>query len=72
MVGGAVGLAILATMAAARTLSAETTSEAAALLDGYHLAFLVAALLAGIGVALATRLPSGAPQQAWNEDEAAA
>jgi len=72
MVGGAVGLAILATMAAARTLSAETTSEAAALLDGYHLAFLVAALLAGMGVALATRLPSGAPQQAWNEDEAAA
>lgn len=60
MVGGAIGLAILASIAAARTiaLSGGVAADASALNEGYHAAFLVAALLAAIGVALATRLPS--------------
>jgi EmrB/QacA subfamily drug resistance transporter len=67
MVGGAVGLAILATIAAARTVSlGEAVASASALLEGYHLAFLVAASLATIGVILATRLPSD-----WSEQQAA-
>jgi MFS family permease len=59
MVGGAVGLAILATIAAARTFGVGGASaNAAALLEGYHLAFVVAASLAAVGVTLAIRLPS--------------
>ncbi|HEV8670151.1 MAG TPA: MFS transporter [Candidatus Limnocylindria bacterium] len=64
MVGGAVGLAILATIAAARTfgVSGGVAADASALLDGYHAAFLVAASFAAGGVALATRLPSAVAQ----------
>jgi MFS family permease len=64
MVGGAIGLAVLATIAAARTsaLSGGAAADALALNEGYHAAFLVAALLAAVGVALATRLPSGTAQ----------
>lgn len=70
MVGGAVGLAILATIAAARTLglAGGVAADAPALLEGYHAAFLVAALLAGAGVTLATRLPSGAGQQQMSDE----
>jgi hypothetical protein len=66
MVGGAIGLAVLVTIAAARTfgVSGGIAADAAALNDGYHLAFLVAASLAAIGVALATRLPSVSAQPA--------
>jgi EmrB/QacA subfamily drug resistance transporter len=61
MVGGAIGLAVLATLAAARTIAVGggTAADAGALNDGYHLAFLVAAALAAAGVTVATRLPSG-------------
>jgi EmrB/QacA subfamily drug resistance transporter len=61
MVGGAIGLAVLVTIAAARTAAASggAPADAAALNEGYHAAFLVGAMLAAGGLALATRLPSG-------------
>src|SRR5205814_10457505 len=62
MVGGAIGLAVLVSLAAARTGAG--TADAAALNDGYHIAFLVAALLAAAGRALATRLPDHRPAPA--------
>jgi MFS family permease len=48
MMGGALGLAILASLAASRTTSLESSGEGAlaALNGGYHLAFLVGALFA--------------------------
>ena len=48
MMGGALGLAVLASLAASRTetLTAEGESQLAALTGGYHLAFLVGALFA--------------------------
>jgi len=65
MMGGALGLAVLASLAAARTdsLAALGDSELVALAGGYHLAFLIGALFAaaaaGIGIALLR--PSAAP-----------
>jgi MFS family permease len=56
MVGGAVGLAVLVSLAAARTGGA--IADAAALNDGYHVAFFVAAGLTAAGLVLATRLPT--------------
>lgn len=56
-VGGAIGLAVLASAAAMRT-GAPATSSVAALNDGYQLAFLIAAAIAAAGLALATRLPA--------------
>ena len=54
MMGGALGLAVLASLAAARTdtLLAEGASEAAALTGGYHVAFFVGALFAITAAAL--------------------
>ena len=54
-VGGALGLAVLATLATNRTtdLLAGGDSTAVALTDGYRLAFLVAAGLVGLAVAVA-------------------
>ena len=48
MMGGALGLAVLASLAASRTdtLLAAGESEAAALTGGYHVAFLVGAVFA--------------------------
>lgn len=63
-VGGALGLAVLATLSAARTNKlARTHSMAAALTGGYHLAFWIAAALvvAGIGVSVAVLRPQPAP-----------
>ncbi len=64
-VGGAIGLAVLATLATERTesLIADGESTAAALNAGYHLAFLIGAALIGvaIGVALAVIRPQQAP-----------
>jgi len=54
MVGGAIGLAVLVSLAAARTGGA---TDPAALNDGYHVAFLAAAALTVAGLVLATRLP---------------
>ncbi len=61
-VGGAIGLAVLASAAAMRTgAAASTARDAVALNDGYHAAFLIAALLAAAGLAMATRLPESGP-----------
>jgi EmrB/QacA subfamily drug resistance transporter len=53
-VGGALGLAVLATFATtrARGLSAHGASTAVALTDGYHLAFTIAAALLLVAIAL--------------------
>ena len=54
MMGGALGLAVLASVAASRTdtLLADGDSQAAALTGGYHLAFLVGAIFAVAAAAL--------------------
>jgi EmrB/QacA subfamily drug resistance transporter len=54
-VGGALGLAVLATLSTTRTenLLAEGTSTTAALTDGYQLAFIVGAALVGVAIAVA-------------------
>jgi EmrB/QacA subfamily drug resistance transporter len=54
-VGGAIGLSVLATLAAGRTDAqpARHAVDAAALNSGYHLAYLVAALLIGAGITVA-------------------
>ncbi|HEY7150367.1 MAG TPA: DHA2 family efflux MFS transporter permease subunit [Solirubrobacterales bacterium] len=54
-VGGAIGLAILATLATTRTdhLLGEGEATASALTDGYHLAFLIAAGLVAVAIAVA-------------------
>jgi EmrB/QacA subfamily drug resistance transporter len=60
-VGGALGLAVLATLSATRSdgLIADGQATASALTSGYHLAFLVGAVLvvAAIGVAVAVLQP---------------
>src|SRR6201999_3834623 len=60
-VGGALGLAVLATLSASRSddLAAHGSSTAAALTSGYHLAFWIGAalVLAGIVAALAVLRP---------------
>jgi MFS family permease len=74
MMGGAVGLAVLASAAAAhtRSLVASGHSAAAALTGGYHLAFLLGALFAFAAAALgATLLRSGAAGAAVEADEPA-
>jgi EmrB/QacA subfamily drug resistance transporter len=54
-VGGAIGLAVLATLATERTnhLVGAGESNAAALTGGYHLAYLVGAALVGVALAIA-------------------
>jgi EmrB/QacA subfamily drug resistance transporter len=56
MMGGALGLAVLASLAAARTsgLHAAGQSSLTALVGGYHLAFLVAAVFAVTAAAVGT------------------
>jgi MFS family permease len=69
-VGGAFGLAVLATLASTRTgnLRAAGESSAAALTGGYHLAFLVAAGLVGAAILIAlTVLRGPAPAAAEQE-----
>ncbi len=66
-VGGAIGLAVLATLATERTdgLLADGAANAAALNSGYHLAYLVGAALVGVALAIAlTVLRSDAPTMA--------
>jgi EmrB/QacA subfamily drug resistance transporter len=76
MMGGALGLAVLASLAASRTetLSAAGDGPLVALTGGYHAAFLVGALFAAgaaaIGVALLR--PAAAPAQDELEAELAA
>jgi hypothetical protein len=54
-VGGAIGLAVLATLATERTdgLLADGESQAAALNAGYHLAYLIGAALVAVAVVAA-------------------
>jgi EmrB/QacA subfamily drug resistance transporter len=68
MMGGALGLAVLASLAASRTesLANSGSSELEALTGGYHLAFLVGAIFAGaagaIGAFLLRPKPMGAAE----------
>jgi EmrB/QacA subfamily drug resistance transporter len=63
--GGALGLAVLATIAAVRyaALSGENVEQAVAMAGGYHLAWLVSAalVLISIGIAIATLRPRPQP-----------
>jgi len=54
-VGGAIGLAVLATLSATHSeqLIADGAARAEALNDGYHLAFLIGAALVAVAVAVA-------------------
>jgi sugar phosphate permease len=73
-VGGALGLAVLATLSATRSqhLLAGGTAKAAALTSGYHLAFAIAAglVVAAIVVALTVLQPERAHAHAPNLDPA--
>jgi EmrB/QacA subfamily drug resistance transporter len=65
-IGGALGLAVLATLSSTRThhLASAGHTQDAALLGGYHLAFWIAAGLITSAVAIAAKLlsrPAGAP-----------
>ena len=65
-VGGAIGLAVLATLAAERTdnLLADGESHAAALNSGYHLAYLLGAVLVAASFVVALKvLRSPSPQE---------
>jgi MFS family permease len=57
-VGGAIGLAVLATFATERTdgLLADGESTAAALNSGYHLAYLIGAALVAVAIVVAVRV----------------
>jgi MFS family permease len=73
-VGGAIGLAVLATLATTRTehLLAGGDSTASALTGGYHLAFFIGAglVIAAIGVALTVLEPRAVPvEQQVSEPE---
>jgi EmrB/QacA subfamily drug resistance transporter len=71
-VGGALGLAVLATLSATRSdhLIAQGTAKASALTSGYHLAFAIAAALvvAAIGVALTVLQPEGRAKAAHEHE----
>jgi MFS family permease len=74
MMGGALGLAILASLAASRTetLAAGGDGALVALTGGYHLAFLVGALFAFVAAALgAALLRPGAATEHVEGDEVA-
>jgi predicted MFS family arabinose efflux permease len=66
-VGGAIGLAILATLATTRTEHLLSNGEptASALTGGYHLAFLIAAGLVAVAIAVSITVltPAGAAEQ---------
>jgi hypothetical protein len=74
-VGGALGLAVLATLSTGRTqhLAATGSSQIGALVGGYHLAFWIAAALIvaaiGIGATLLTRTAPAAPQPLDSEPD---
>jgi EmrB/QacA subfamily drug resistance transporter len=72
-VGGAIGLAILATLATERTdtLRADGESAAAALNSGFHLAYLIGAMLVGVAIVLAVSVLRSQPAAAAAEHGAA-
>jgi MFS family permease len=71
MMGGALGLAVLASLAASRTdaLLASGESQAASLTGGYHLAFLVGAIFAAAAAVLGVLLRAQAAPAAQEELE---
>jgi MFS family permease len=76
-VGGAIGLAVLATLATERTDSklADGAGHLAALNSGYHLAYVVGAILVAIATVIAVTVlkpaPMPSPEMAPAETEAA-
>jgi EmrB/QacA subfamily drug resistance transporter len=70
MMGGALGLAVLASVAASRTSSLDATeNHLAALTGGYHLAFLVGAIFAALAAMLGgLLLPNSAPAGAGGHE----
>ncbi len=72
-VGGALGLAVLATLSASRTktLSASGHSQAAALTGGYHLAFWIASALVACAIAVALSVPVAPHSESHEQAEAA-
>ena len=66
MMGGALGLAILASLAQRRTINLRASGDslAAALNGGYHLAFLAGAILAATGAVLGVTMLRGNPVEA--------
>jgi EmrB/QacA subfamily drug resistance transporter len=72
-VGGAVGLAVLATLSATRTdtLAGRGETAAAALTGGFHLAFLIGAGLAVVAGLVALTVLEPAPPAVAHEQEAA-
>jgi EmrB/QacA subfamily drug resistance transporter len=70
-VGGALGLAVLATLSATRTESAagDGASTASALTSGYHLAFLVAAALVLAAIAVAAVVIESPAREEASEHE---
>ncbi len=72
-VGGAIGLAVLATLADGRTdsLLADGASNASALNGGYHLAYLIGAALIGIATVLAVSVLPRPPRAAAAEHHGA-
>jgi ribose/xylose/arabinose/galactoside ABC-type transport system permease subunit len=61
MMGGALGLAVLASLAAAEAVDAG--ASLAALTRGYHLAFTIGAIFAAAAAALAWLLLRDAPER---------
>jgi MFS family permease len=72
MMGGALGLAVLASLAASRTdsLRASGDGPVAALTGGYHAAFLVGAVFALVAAALGAALLRPGRQHAAGDAEA--
>ena len=70
-VGGAIGLAVLATLANGRTdaLLADGVSSASALNGGFHLAYLIGAALIGVAIVLAVSVLPRPPRAAEAEAE---
>ena len=70
-VGGAIGLAVLATLATERTdsLVADGESAAAALNAGYHLAYVIGAVLVGVAILVALLTLRSPAQAAVAEPE---
>ena len=68
-VGGAIGLAVLATLAAERTDNklADGAGQLAALNSGYHLAYVIGAILVGIAVVIAVTVLREVPMPSPEE-----
>jgi MFS family permease len=73
MMGGALGLAVLASLAAAQTGELGTTQDArAALTNGYHIAFLFGAIFAALAAAFgAFLLRTASPGEAHGQERSA-